>query len=68
MQSQFRNSYYKDKMVIFMMGILISGKMDLILKVEQAADWNTWLILGFRPANVRRSYKVTPSLIGWVQT
>ena len=25
-------------------------------------------ILGFRPANERRRYKVTPSLIGWAQT
>ena len=25
------------------------------------------LILGLRPANERRRYKVTPSLIGWVQ-
>ena len=25
------------------------------------------LILGFRPANERRRYKVTPSLIGWAQ-
>ena len=29
---------------------------------------NTGLILGLRPANERRRYKVTPSLIGWVQT
>ena len=28
----------------------------------------TGLILGLRPANERRRYKVTPSLIGWVQT
>ena len=26
------------------------------------------LILGLRPANERRRYKVTPSLIGWAQT
>ena len=26
------------------------------------------LILGLHPANDRRRYKVTPSLIGWVQT
>ena len=26
------------------------------------------LILGLRPANERRRYKVTPSLIGWSQT
>ena len=29
---------------------------------------NTGMILGLRPANERRRYKVTPSLIGWVQT
>ena len=28
----------------------------------------TELILGSRPANERRRYKVTPSLIGWAQT
>ena len=30
--------------------------------------WIAGLILGLRPANERRRYKVTPSLIGWVQT
>ena len=29
---------------------------------------DTGLILGLRPANERRLYKVTPSLIGWAQT
>ena len=28
----------------------------------------TGLVLGLRPANERRRYKVTPSLIGWAQT
>ena len=28
----------------------------------------SWLILGLRPANERRRYKVSPSLIGWAQT
>ena len=28
----------------------------------------TWLVLGLRPANERRRYKVTSSLIGWAQT
>ena len=28
----------------------------------------TGLILGLHPANERRRYKITPSLIGWVQT
>ena len=30
--------------------------------------WYTGMILGLRPANERRRYKVTPSLIGWAQT
>ena len=29
---------------------------------------NTGLILGLHPSNERRRYKVTPSLMGWVQT
>ena len=28
---------------------------------------NIGLILGLRPANERRRYKVTPSLIGWAR-
>ena len=32
------------------------------------ASWTTGLILGLRPANDRRRYKVTPSPIGWAQT
>ena len=31
-------------------------------------DGITGLILGLRPANERRRYIVTPSLIGWAQT
>ena len=34
--------------------------------VEQLSD--TGLILGLHPANGRRRYKVTPSLIRWAQT
>ena len=30
--------------------------------------FHSGLILGLRPANERRRYKVTPSLIGWAQT
>ena len=30
--------------------------------------YGSGLILGLRPANERRRYKVTPSLIGWAQT
>ena len=29
---------------------------------------NSGLILGLRPSNDRRRYKVMPSIIGWVQT
>ena len=32
------------------------------------ANAESGLILGLHPANERRRYKVTPSLIGWVQT
>ena len=30
--------------------------------------YNTGPITGLHPANERRRYKVTPSLIGWAQT
>ena len=36
--------------------------------IEDSFDTMPGLILGLRPANERRRYKVTPSLIGWVQT
>ena len=39
-----------------------------ILQEQQITQVNTGLILGLRPANERRRYKVTPSLIGWAQT
>ena len=39
----------------------------LILGLRPANE-RRGLILGLRPANERRRYKVTPSLIGWVQT
>ena len=37
--------------------------MQLMLQEAKAG-----IILGLRPANERRRYKVTPSLIGWAQT
>ena len=46
---------------------------DTIFMFDDAA-WsemhisNTGLILGVHPTNERRRYKVTPSLIVWVQT
>ena len=36
---------------------------------SEVQGWYTaGLILGLRPANERRRYKVTPYLIGWAQT
>ena len=36
---------------------------------QHDAGRNSWgLILGLHPVNERRRYKVTRSLIGWVQT
>ena len=35
---------------------------------ETVENIGTGLILGLHPANEKRRYKVTPSLIGWVQT
>ena len=35
---------------------------------EEVGDVSSGLILGLCPANERRRYKVTPSLIGWAQT
>ena len=37
-------------------------------EAPQADIVKSGLILGLRPANERRRYKVTPSLIGWAQT
>ena len=51
-------------------------KMDLMIEYafKIINSWRNFeaivyaeLILGLRPANERRDYKVTPSLIGWVQ-
>ena len=39
----------------------------LLMEMETARPWIT-LILGLHPANERHRYKVTLSLIGWVQT
>ena len=43
---------------------LVSGMSSSLAVSEEPAG----LILGLRPANERRRYKVMPSLIGWVQT
>ena len=36
---------------------------------DEISSWsaNSGLILGLHPANKKRRYKVTPSLIGWAQ-
>ena len=45
-----------------------SGKNILSsCKTDNVNSYNTW-ILSLRPANGRRRYKVTPSLIGCAQT
>ena len=41
--------------------------IDPITRIMTGIEY-TGLILGLRPANERRRYKVTPSLIGWAQT
>ena len=40
----------------------------LIFHSRDTNKYSSELTLGLRPANERRRYKVTPSLIGWVQT
>ena len=36
--------------------------------IELNATSDTGLIQGLHPANERRRYKITPFLVGWVQT
>ena len=42
--------------------------LNLCVEYKYNIPYITRLILGLRPANERGRYKVTPSLIGWVQT
>ena len=51
----------------FVMMHILSVETALVVKSEIQVKKNTGLILGLRPANERRRYKVTPSLIGWAQ-
>ena len=51
----------------------LQNSYDLFTNILQGCFTGTGtiisgLILGLHPANERRRYKVTPSLIGWVQT
>ena len=49
--------------------IAIFTVIMMILPAAQfSIDGTSGLILGLRSANERCCYKVTPSLIGWVQT
>ena len=50
---------------LFSSGMLYRG---LILGLRPANEVSLLLMLGLRPANDRRRYKVTPPLIGWVET
>ena len=44
------------------------AKMAQVKIKVSDAPCQSGLILGLRPTNERRRYKVTPSLIGWAQT
>ena len=52
----------------------ILNMMEVLVPcAEWRGEWqpelsNARLILGLCPANERRHYKITPSLIGWAQT
>ena len=46
----------------------INGDLHFRFDAIDYSCMNSGLILGLRPANERRRYKVTPSLIGWAQT
>ena len=58
--------YIAHCMLIFFRESKISIYISLIIESEMIPS--TVLILGLRPANERRRYKITPYLIGWVQT
>ena len=48
-----------------------ASRVPCVLSIVMVSYGNavgTGMILGLRPANERRRYKVTPSLIGWAQT
>ena len=46
----------------------IYGLLNIVAPDYHVFDSISGLILGLHPANERRRYKVTPSLIGWAQT
>ena len=59
---------------IFRHGVVQQIKRHLNTENKNSLLWVIWLsaitglIIGLRPANWRRSYKATPSLIGWTHT
>ena len=51
------------------MNLIILNNLQVVkVPVGSFIDTCTGLILGLHPANERRRYKVTASLIGWAQT
>ena len=44
------------------------GTYEYSSPMYTTTTWAAELILGLHPANERRRYTVTPSLIGWAQT
>ena len=72
----WRHNSFKASEIIIMISILIYFDLnycvalcDIVLcRTVLSNGASSGLILGLRPANERRRYKVTPSLIGWAQT
>ena len=54
----YRELYEIDQLICSKLATAVGPLMNML----------TWLILGLRPANERRRYFVTTSLIGWAQT
>ena len=68
--------YLIELLVMFVTGLLnvwrwrlgMSSIWTYMTMSEMIKNHYSGLILGLHPANERRRYKVTPSLIGWAQT
>ena len=70
MMSYFQHTDLREVVII---SYICISMLQLVTFPEWRQDWewslcNTGLILGLHPANEKRSYKVTLSLIGWAQT
>ena len=70
----YRKSHCGDKMILrpsyLHNGISYTGKMTSLYWISPSGHFcsrHTGLILGLRPANERRRYFVTTSLIGWAR-